>query len=191
MHDVIVKACGFISGDDLVSARRLVSEELQFHHITKNKRKYTPEDMVSVFLNDGFIDRYSGDKLIFPPVLRIISTLLPEEFPFHPNWKMSECHIAYWKILPTVDHVVPVSRGGDDDESNWVSTSQMRNSIKSNWLLEEIGWELHDAGSLEEWDGLTGWFLDYVIKKPELLNRSYYFKRWHKALKVCLADKGI
>ncbi len=46
------------------------------------------------------------------------SELMPNEIPFHPNWKMSESHIAYWQLIPTVDHVVPVSRGGVNHEHN-------------------------------------------------------------------------
>lgn len=24
------------------------------------------------------------------------------------NWKMSECHLAYWHLLPTIDHIIPI-----------------------------------------------------------------------------------
>jgi len=64
---------------------------------------------------------------------------------------------------------VPVSRGGKNDESNLVSTSQLRNNAKSNWLLEELGWTLHDPGNLEEWDSLTKWFCAYIFK-----NHNFY-----------------
>ena len=72
---------------------------------------------------------------------------------------MSECHLAYWQLFPTVDHIISVARGGAGEESNWVCTSQLRNSAKSNWLLEELGWQLHEPGDLKEWDGLLKWFI--------------------------------
>jgi len=128
----------------------------------------------------GFVDRYSGDKLIFPPVLRLLSILIPEEFPFHKNWKMSACHIGFWQLLPTIDHIIPLSRGGTNEESNMVCTSQLRNSVKANWLLEELGWELHPPGNLLKWDGLMNWFIRYVGKYPKFLQDSY-LNSWYKA----------
>ena len=93
---------------------------------------------------------------------------------------MSECHFGYWQLLPTIDHIIPVSRGGTDDESNWVCTSQMRNSAKSNWLLRELGWQLHSSGDLSDWDGLTGWFMAYAAKNVAILDDGY-IRSWHKA----------
>ena len=121
------------------------------------------------------------EKLVFPAVLRILSKELPEEFPFHPNWKMSECHPAYWQLFPAIDHVVPVARGGADSESNWICTSQLRNSAKANWLLEELGWELKPPGNPDNWDGLTGWFVKYREEHPEMLE-DRYIATWSVAL---------
>ncbi len=38
----------------------------------------------------------------------------------------------------------------------------LRNSIKSNWTLEELGWTLVEGGHIDGWDGLMGWFLKYT-----------------------------
>lgn len=81
------------------------------------------------FVRDGFIDRYSGRHLVFPGTLRVLSTLFPEDFPFHPNWKTQFTHPAFWELFPTIDHIVPVARGGLDVPENWVTTSQLRNSV--------------------------------------------------------------
>jgi hypothetical protein len=35
----------------------------------------------------------------------------------------------------------------------------LTNGIKSNWLLEELEWELVRPGNLKQWDGLFAWFL--------------------------------
>lgn len=136
--------------------------------------------MCSWHSRDGFIDRYSGERLVFPGTLRLLSQLMPEHFPAHKNWKRAESHIAFWELFPTIDHVVPVARGGADEEANWVSTSMLRNSAKAQWTLDELGWELHEPGSLDEWDGLTGWLLEYTAAHPEVVS-SGYLKRWRKA----------
>lgn len=179
---IINEACTAITQGQLSSAKDVITKQYPFSPLHNPGRRYTDHQKTEVFLSDGFVDRYSGERLVFPPVLRLLSNLMPEEFPFHKNWKMSECHLAYWQLLPTIDHVVPVSRGGADDYTNWVCTSQMRNSIKSNWLLEEIGWQLHPPGNLTEWDGLLGWFMAYAEENQQILDDSYLLS-WHRAAK--------
>ena len=91
---------------------------------------------------------------------------------------MSETHIAFWELWPTVDHIVPIARGGTDEPSNWACTSMLRNSIKSNWTLEELDWTLRESGNIEEWDGLMGWFFKYTSKDEKLLEDPYLKKWW-------------
>ena len=143
-------------------------------------RAYTASECTSVFVRDGFIDRYSGTQLVFPGTLRLLSRLLPSEFPYHLNWKMTETHMVYWELFPTVDHIIPVARGGTDDDTNWVSTSMLRNSAKSNWTLEELGWPLVPPGDIRQWDGLLEWFVEFLKQDPSHLGDSY-IRRWHRA----------
>jgi len=133
-----------------------------------------------IFMRDGFVDRYSGEHLVFPPVLRLLTAAMPTVFPFHRNWKMSDCHVAYWHLMPTVDHIVPIARGGADTDENQVCTSQLRNSAKSNWLLTELGWMLHQPGDIRCWDGLMSDFLKYAQERPEILEDDYV-RAWYRA----------
>jgi len=93
---------------------------------------------------------------------------------------MAETHPAYWELFPTIDHVVPVTRGGADSEVNWVTTSMVRNAAKANWTLEELGWSLRLPGSLAEWDGLMAFFVEFVDSDRSLLEDGY-LRRWHSA----------
>jgi hypothetical protein len=129
--------------------------------------------MTHVFARDGFIDRYRGGELVYPPVLRVISAYFPEEFPYHKNGRMDLGHMAYWEVFPTIDHVVPVARGGEDAEGNWVCCSMRTNQIKSNWTLDELGWSLSPPGEMAEWDGMMGWFIDHLDRHPSLLAVPY------------------
>ena len=79
---------------------------------------------------------------------------------------MTDTHIAYMELIPTIDHIFPVSRGGEDNEENWVTTSMKKNAIKSNWTLDELGWDLYPAGNIDKWDGLTKLFVSAVEKHP-------------------------
>jgi 5-methylcytosine-specific restriction endonuclease McrA len=177
---IISRVCIALAEEKLEVAKRILEREYPHRPLKPNSRNYTESQSTKIFLRDAFVDRYSGKRLIFPPVLRLLSILMPEVFPFQKNWKMMECHFAYWQLSPTVDHIIPVARGGVNEDSNWVTTSMLRNSAKSNWLLEELGWELYPAGELKEWDGLIHWFIDYAKNHQEIMNVPFIFK-WHKA----------
>jgi len=101
--EIIQEACKSISDKNIENAKSIITNNYPFSLLKTKGRNYTEIQKTKVFMRDGFIDRYSGEKLIFPPVLRLLSNLLPNEFPFQKNWKMSECHIAYWQLFPTID----------------------------------------------------------------------------------------
>ena len=114
--ELVSEACSALEKGDVEQARRVIRERHPHRPTPPAKaRGYSIGDKIRIFLKDGFVDRYSGEKMIFPPVLRILSFTMPDAFPYQEHWKMTECHIAYWHLLPTIDHVVPVSRGGTDD----------------------------------------------------------------------------
>lgn len=167
--------------DDNLAAKHCLAQ-YPFQTIEYERRSYSNRTKIFQFAKDGFIDRYSGERLLNPGVLRAISFLLPEDFPFHPHWKMSECHMAYWELTPTIDHIIPIARGGRDDPENWATTSMMHNAIKSNWTMEQLRWRLYPVGNLEEWDGLTNLFIRLVDNKPEIKENSFVAE-WYRLSK--------
>jgi hypothetical protein len=185
--EVISEVCGAISKNCHDSAVATLAEHYLFAPKLIQKRYCTPREATEVFVADGFIDRYSGEKLVFPPVFRVISLALPEKFPFHPNWKSDATHPAYWEIGATIDHFEPLSLGGKHEKSNWRTTSMARNAAKMNWTLEQLGWTLHAPGELQKWDGMMGWFLDYVEANPAVLHKDVdgikSLAQWHIAAK--------
>ena len=183
---VLAAVCQALGEDEPDEARTLLNREYPFAPQSVVERNYGLLDSARVFVRDGFIDRYTSQRLVFPPVLRVISLSLPAEFPYHPNWKTDVTHPAFWEMSATIDHVVPVTRGGPDDESNLVTTSMARNSAKANWTLGELGWTLHTPGDFAEWDGLLQWFVDYAATHPRLLDNSS-IRGWYKAGKHVLA----
>jgi hypothetical protein len=180
--EVIKLVCRALLVGDSVEASRIAREEYPFTPSAKVSRKMTESRMTRIFLRDGFIDRYSGERLIFPGTLRLLSHLMPDEFPAHPNWKMSESHIVFWELFPTIDHVHPVARGGTNEDDNCVTTSMIRNSAKSNWTLEELGWRLVQPGDMQDWDGLLDWFTTLVSNDKAHLADAY-LRRWYYAAK--------
>ena len=184
---IIVQACESITSNNIDSAASVIRTGYPFSPVEKTERSYTPRTMTRIFVRDGFIDRYRGTRLVFPPTLRILSHYLPLDFPYHKNGKMTEGHLAYWELFPTIDHVEPVARGGHDSEDNWVCCSMLTNSIKSNWTLEQLQWGLLPPGNIGEWDGMMRWFLDQIEEDNSLLQIPY-LKTWWNAAIAAIAE---
>lgn len=179
--DLIASACkALINGDENFALSQI--RRYPFINVNPQRKSFSPREATFIYMRDGFLDRYSGVRLINPAVLRVLSKSFPTEFPFQRNWKMSETHMAYWELFPTIDHVLPVARGGTDSHENLVTTSMLRNSAKSNWTLEELRWTLLDPGDSSKWDGLTGWLVDYV-DETGIARQEQYVKNWYVAAK--------
>jgi len=165
--DVLLEICHALDRQDLTAAAAVAREHLP-PSLPKVRvdRKTRNADAVRIFLRDGFIDRYSGRRLIYPGALRLLSALMPAEFPYHPNWKTELCHPFYWERSPTLDHIVPIALGGVDTTENLVTTSMLQNARKAHWTLEQLGWTLLPCGNCRDWDGLYSWFTRYVGANP-------------------------
>ncbi len=185
--DALTTAAEKIADGNTNEAKKVIISEYPFTPVKREGRNYTTKQMVEQFYRDGFIDRYSGEKLVNPGMLRVMSEKMPEEFPFQAHWKTDECHMAYWDYQPTVDHIFPVALGGADAPENWVSTSMVNNSAKSNFTLEQLGWTLKPAGKIEDWDGLSQQFIRIVENDKTLLSIKK-IKDWYVATKAVIEE---
>ena len=182
----IAEVCAALASDRLDHAASIVRRDYPFTPLANAARRCSDRQAMRLFVRDGFIDRYTGRRLVFPGALRLLSHLLPTEFPFHPNWKSDVCHFAFYELFPTIDHIVPVSRGGADDASNWVTTSMLRNAAKANFTLEELGWNIFPPGALARWDGMTSWFLAWMDRNSAT-DIPDYLRRWAVAARFEIA----
>ncbi len=101
----IASVCSLLTEGASDAAVRVLNRDYPFAPEEITIRRYGPVESTRVFVRDGFVDRYTGARLVFPPVLRVISAVLPSEFPFHPNWKTTATHPAFWEVGATVDHL--------------------------------------------------------------------------------------
>lgn len=81
---------------NIESAKNLINKEYPFKKLKPEGRSYTDKEKYEQFVRDGFIDRYSGEKLVNPGLLKVLSFYMPDTFPYQSHWKMEECHSAYW-----------------------------------------------------------------------------------------------
>lgn len=180
--DVVSRIVEVLATGNKNLARSMIISEYPHKINNVRKRTYTITNKMEQFTRDGFIDRYTGQKLLNPGILKILSIYFPNEFPFHPHWKMTETHMSYWELVPTIDHIYPIARGGIDDMSNWATTSMKNNSIKSNYTIDEMHWTLYPQGNISDWDGLTKSFILLVENDKQLLH-DRYINDWYTASK--------
>lgn len=185
---VLQQVSEMLCDGEATAAENLLKERLPFDALTNAGRSYSTSTKLSVFFRDGFVDRYSGEKLLNPGYLRVLSKLFPEAFPFHSNWRMGQCHIAFWQYTPTIDHLIPVARGGEDEAANWVTTNMLHNAAKSNWFLEELQWKLYPAGDCQDWCGLSEEFVQIVAQNPQL-KEDPYIRQWYSATRKLLTKR--
>lgn len=181
--EALTKAGNLLLRGEVCQAKETVKSEYPFQNLNAKKRTYTDKQKMQQFIRDGFIDRYSGEKLVNPGFLKVLSYYMPEEFPYHAHWKMESCHHAYWELVPTLDHVYPVALGGVDAEENWATTSMLHNSIKSNWTLEQLNWKLYPAGDYLQWDGMTKLFVQ-LVEADENLLKDTYIRKWYNLSEI-------
>jgi 5-methylcytosine-specific restriction endonuclease McrA len=180
--EIIESVCEALQLEDKSTAAQILWDRYPNPTPLIRKGKVGAGKRLRVFLRDGFLDRYSGTPLVLLGALRAISMVIPEAFPYQRNWKVGECHPAFWQLAATVDHVEPVTLGGSNDETNLVTTSMQRNMAKGNFTLEDLDWTLHPPGN-GTWDGLTEWFLAYVEDNLWMLTLDAQVKEWYLAAK--------
>ena len=79
---------------NITEAQTVMDTEYPFQKITAQGRKYTDKEKMEQFVRDGFIDRYSGQKLVNPGLLKVLSHYMPETVPYHAigKWNLVTTH---------------------------------------------------------------------------------------------------
>jgi len=146
---------------------------------------YTPRPptaaarLAPIFVRDGWRCQYCGRRLVASPIIELLGTLCPVEFPFPRGHHMPRklTHPAAVRVYPEVDHVHAGSIGGDwREQSNLLTACEPCNTAKSN----RQGWT---AGIFErdDWDGLVQFYRGLVERSGDL--RPYH-RGWMKALEL-------
>ena len=181
--ELVREAAHFIISDDLAAARAMLKrintegleEERREAHRrvrdrlsegnwtapeTRSQKGRNPGSAVrrAVFKRDCYTCRYMhcGRRTVDDGVLRLLSTLLPEDLPYHPNWKIGSVHPIYWTHTASLEHIVAWSTDGSNDaEGNLATACSCCQYAKNYYDLEILGWEIAPlAESSRPWSGL-------------------------------------
>jgi len=174
----------------LYELRALTPEE----RLPKEERAKMPKDsterQIQVFLRDGCIDRYTGQRLLFPGVIYLLGSVgyknaytgpLREVLPWVKNWPRDDnpekgkprAHSIIYDIECTWDHLHPVAAGGDYPLNNLYTTSMWNQAVKGDQLMLNPINPRFPEGDLQQWDGLLGWALAYIDENRPVLSKSF------------------
>jgi hypothetical protein len=203
-YEIIMDACLALSDEGREASQEIIARHYRFDSQAKprslprdksvvTERKVEASDfwnedhsaMMRVFARDGFMNRFTGELLIFPAVLRLLSKELPSVMPYQMAWRIGEIHVAYYDLYACIDRLLPESRGGSVAESNLVTTTMPYILARSNATIEEMGWRLTREGFVDEWDGMSSWYVQYLNANQEL-RKLNYFNLWYIAAKKVL-----
>jgi 5-methylcytosine-specific restriction endonuclease McrA len=114
--------------------------------------------IATIYRRDRFHCRYCGCRVIPTQVMRLVSEIFPDAFPYHPNWKGGQTHPAITSRSATLDHVVAWTLGGTNDPENLVCACWICNRVKGDLTLEQLDWDLRPISPDPGWDGLTRYY---------------------------------
>ena len=108
-----------------------------------------------IYVRDGWRCRYCGSRVIE----RAMRARLHRWMPDVARWgaRNADKHSALAAISASLDHVVPHSRGGTNDECNLVTACNACQFGRGQWTLEEVGFAdpRQFPPICDSWDGLT------------------------------------
>ncbi len=108
----------------------------------------------AICVRDGWRCRYCGTRVIDRQMRARLHRCLPDV----ARWgrRNVDKHAALAALSASLDHIVPHSRGGTNDEPNLVTACNACQFGRGQWTLEEVGFfdPREYPPTLDTWDGL-------------------------------------
>ena len=140
------------------------------------RESISKEIQYKVFSRDRWYCRYCGDSVFFSPILKVLEKISPGHGYYHPNGKSSEMIPLFANKFASVDHINPVSKGGENNLDNYVTSCWECNLKYGNKTQEEGKPIPNPINTLDDkWDGLSSLYpklSDKDDKWIEIINNS-------------------
>jgi 5-methylcytosine-specific restriction endonuclease McrA len=168
--------------------------------MSKPRRPIPVMDSVEVFFRDKWICHWCGRPVVFSPAFRLLQCFVKKNgytrpiAYFHPNWSRASAPLLD-HLGAVIDHVEAHSKGGEHDQSNFVTSCNKCNTSKNARLAAVFASENPKKlvkgkyGEPLDWDGLVSLFLLLAEQGMELEAGE---RRWEKAFRAYFAqcDEG-
>ena len=175
--------------EDRARAERLMKAIYREPRPRPRPRGPSVRSQLAVYRRDHFHCRYCDRKTIFYPVFELFGVgFFPKEMPFHPNWLADVIHPAIPVWSSSIDHVFPLSAGGQSrDPRNLVTACSRcqyrKGNARGGWLPRPL--------TLDGWAGLSNlyealWNATQYSSSPLVRGRSH--DRWITELRRPSAD---
>jgi len=137
--------------------------------VPKSERSTTrmpsPKKQTEIFQRDGWRCRYCGTRVISRAARKVFIL----NFPVETHWVSSYKYGGHSALLSqgvSLDHIRPISRGGDNEPDNFVTACGTCQFGRNQWTLEEVGFTnpKDRPPVVDGWDGLTR-----LLKAPRTL----------------------
>lgn len=125
---------------------------------------------LKIWVRDNWTCRYCGEPVFFLPTLNLLDKLSPNHGYNHPHSKTGSVLSLFQWRWASVDHVVPVTKGGTNDEENLVTACWRCNL---NWNNKSVAQGKPQPNKLNEnaikvsWDGLSSLYPKLCKKKDD------------------------
>jgi 5-methylcytosine-specific restriction endonuclease McrA len=118
------------------------------------------EDQLTVWLRDSWGCRYCGDPVFFSPALKLLDDMNPGHGYYHVHGNRNHMIRLFLHKWASVDHVMPVTHGGQNTLENYVTACWQCNMRLSNTLDgRAIPIPVNPDLAANKWDGLIGIYL--------------------------------
>jgi hypothetical protein len=143
----------------------------------------------AIFARDRYTCRYCETRTVLIPVMYAISALYGNVFKAHRYWRRDNTDVAYWTYATSVEHIVPIKRGGTSDPDNLLTACWRCNEEKGTQTLQELDWQVRPVTE-RAWDGLGSRLpglievMDATARLDTVMKTSRaYFEGWLQAIK--------
>ena len=98
---------------------------------------------------------YCHRPLFFGPSLLLLENMNPGRGYYHPNGATGKMLQLFQQCWASVDHIVPVTHGGTNDQENLVSCCMICNIRRGNFVDDRYVTSKHPSSCDLRWDGFA------------------------------------